>query len=90
MPLISAKDAEFLRTEFENELVNPVKLVVFTQQVECQFCAETRQIAEEILAVSVKEMVATSGEYSEKIEFDGMTITVALTRTPAGDSAEEE
>ena len=54
MPLIAEKDAEFLRKEFENELVNPVKLVVFTQEVECQFCAETRQIAEEVAALSEK------------------------------------
>ena len=52
MALISAKDAEHLRKDFEEELVNPVKLVMFTQSFECQFCAETRQIVEEIAAVS--------------------------------------
>jgi len=54
MPLISEKDAEFLRNEFETKLVNPVKLVMFTQTVECQYCAETRQIVEEISALSDK------------------------------------
>jgi glutaredoxin-like protein len=52
MALISPQDAEHLRNEFENELVNPVKLVMFTQTIECQFCAETRQIAEEIAELS--------------------------------------
>jgi glutaredoxin-like protein len=52
--LISDKDAEYLRGEFEANLVNPVKLVVFTQEFECQFCAETRQIAEEIAGLSDK------------------------------------
>jgi glutaredoxin-like protein len=52
MPLISKQDAEYLRNEFESQLVNPVKLVVFTQTIECQFCAETRQIAEEIAELS--------------------------------------
>jgi glutaredoxin-like protein len=52
MPLISEKDAEHLRNEFETSLVNPVKLVMFTQSVECQFCAETRQIVEEIAELS--------------------------------------
>jgi glutaredoxin-like protein len=52
MSLISEKDAEYLRTEFEANLVNPVKLTVFTQSFECQFCAETRQIAEEIAGLS--------------------------------------
>ena len=54
MPLISEKDAEHLRNAFETELVNPVKMVMFTQAVECQFCAETRQIVEEIAALSDK------------------------------------
>ena len=52
MPLISQKDADHLRAEFEANLVNPVKLVMFTQEVECQFCAETRQIVEEIAGLS--------------------------------------
>jgi glutaredoxin-like protein len=52
MALISAKDAEHLSKEFEEELVNPVKLVMFTQSFECQFCSETRQIVEEISALS--------------------------------------
>lgn len=52
MALISAKDAEHLRKEFEEELVNPVKLVFFTQSFECQFCAETHQIVEEVAGLS--------------------------------------
>jgi len=55
--LISAKDAEHLRKEFEEHLVDPVKLVMFTQSFECQFCAETRQIVEEIGALSDKVIV---------------------------------
>jgi glutaredoxin-like protein len=54
MPLISEKDAEYLRKEFETNLVEPVKLIMFTQEMECQFCAETRQIVEEIAALSDK------------------------------------
>ena len=52
MALISPQDAEHLRSEFETQLVNPVKLVMFTQTIECQYCAETRQIAEEISELS--------------------------------------
>jgi glutaredoxin-like protein len=54
MPLISEKDADFLKGEFESGLVNPVKLVMFTQEFECQFCAETRQIVQEIAELSDK------------------------------------
>ena len=37
-----------------NELSNPVKLVVFTQEMECQFCRENRQLAEELATLSDK------------------------------------
>jgi glutaredoxin-like protein len=54
MSLISEKDAAFLRQEFETQLVDPVKLVMFTQTIECQFCKETHQIVEEIAGLSDK------------------------------------
>jgi glutaredoxin-like protein len=54
MPLISKKDADMLREEFAARLVRPVKLVMFTQTTECQFCTETRQIVEEVAALSDK------------------------------------
>jgi hypothetical protein len=43
MPLLQDKDREVVKTWFQEGLVNPVKLVNFTQALECQFCAETRQ-----------------------------------------------
>jgi glutaredoxin-like protein len=64
MALISEKDAQHLRSEFEKSMVDPVKLVMFTQEFECQFCGETRAIAEEIaslsdkITVDVKDLVA--------------------------------
>ena len=33
-------------------LNSPVRLVMFTQQFECQYCAETRQLVEEVASVS--------------------------------------
>jgi len=35
-------------------LPNPVRLIVFTQEMECQFCRENRQLAEEVAALSDK------------------------------------
>jgi len=70
MPLISKKDAELLQKEFEAELVNPVKLVMFTQTVECQFCAETRQIIEEIAKLSDKITVEVHDFVSDKAVAD--------------------
>ena len=54
MPLIGQKDADDLRQEFSENLVDPVRLVMFTQELECQYCSETRQIVEEVAALSDK------------------------------------
>ena len=70
MPLISPQDAEHLRNEFEAQLVNPVKLVMFTQTVECQFCAETRQIVEEIAELSDKITVEVYNFVTDKAMAD--------------------
>ncbi len=36
------------------DLSNPVRLIVFTQEMECQFCRENRQLAEEVAGLSDK------------------------------------
>lgn len=41
-------------TEMFEALQKPVKMVLFTQEFECQYCRETRQIAEELAALSDK------------------------------------
>ena len=43
-----------LVTEVFKELKNPVKLINFTQELECQFCRETRQLLEEVAQLSEK------------------------------------
>ena len=53
MPLISERDQETLRAEFQ-KLQAPVRLVMFTLEMECQYCRETRQIVEELAALSDK------------------------------------
>jgi len=54
MPLLQDKDKETVKTRFQEGLVNPVRLVNFTQVFECEFCAETRQLVEEVAALSDK------------------------------------
>ncbi|MGD1994139.1 MAG: thioredoxin family protein [Anaerolineae bacterium] len=39
-------------TDFLGDLPHPVRLVMFTQELECDFCAETRQLVEEIAELS--------------------------------------
>ncbi len=43
-----------LVAEVYKELKNPVKLINFTQELECQFCRETRQLLTEVAGLSDK------------------------------------
>jgi glutaredoxin-like protein len=47
MTLLDDKLKEQVR-EALGDLPNPVRLVMFTQEFECQFCRETRQLVEEV------------------------------------------
>jgi glutaredoxin-like protein len=53
MALLKDEDRAHLIEHFKS-LETPVKMVVFTQQLECQYCKETRMIAEEIADLSEK------------------------------------
>lgn len=52
MALLKDKDREYLQGEFSKSLKNPVRLVVFTQTIACDFCEQTEQIAEEVAGLS--------------------------------------
>jgi len=51
MPLFSEEIAGHVKEELAN-LAGPVRLVMFTQEIECEFCAETRQLVEEMAQLS--------------------------------------
>jgi glutaredoxin-like protein len=53
MALLRDKDRDYVVKEFE-KIQRPVKLVMFTQQFECDYCRDTRLIAEEVAALSDK------------------------------------
>jgi glutaredoxin-like protein len=60
-----------LKEEFNKRLENPVKLIVFTQEVECPFCAQTRSLIEELASLSDKIIVEVYDfvKDSEKAKF---------------------
>src|SRR5205814_8174775 len=51
MPLLSPSDQETLRAEFA-EMARPVRLLFFTQTLGCETCLQTRQILDELPALS--------------------------------------
>lgn len=54
MPLLSERDKELVRAKLERELAGPVRLVVFTQEFECDYCHYTRDLAELLASLSAK------------------------------------
>jgi glutaredoxin-like protein len=53
MSLLKEKDRQHLIKEFA-ALQAPVKILVFTQEMECDYCSDTRLIAEEVASLSDK------------------------------------
>src|SRR5512142_2070808 len=53
MGLLKDSDREQLRTQLE-QLQNPVKLVFFTQALDCDYCPLTQQLLEEVISLSDK------------------------------------
>jgi glutaredoxin-like protein len=56
MGLLQPRDRKVVEREFK-KLQEPVKLVMFTQEMECQFCQHTRELMEEIASLSDKVSV---------------------------------
>ena len=53
MPLLNDSIRSEVQKRFK-ELKDPVKIINFTQEIECQYCAETRRLMEEIASLSGK------------------------------------
>lgn len=71
MGLLNEKIKEQVKNIF-NEIKEPVKLIVFSQETECPTCADTRKLMEELSAISpnkVKLEVYDFVRDKEKVEF---------------------
>jgi len=54
MSLIPDDKKELLRNELNEKMENAVKIVMFTQELECRFCSDTRQLIQEFATLSDK------------------------------------
>jgi len=80
MAFIQDKDRTIIETRFEN-LDHPVKLINFTQEQECMYCAETHKLMEEVAALSDKISLevydfVTDEEQVKKYSIDKIPATV--------------
>lgn len=54
MRLLPDDKKDVLRNELKEKMVDPVSIVMFTQEVECRFCSDTRLLAQEFQTLSDK------------------------------------
>lgn len=54
MSLIPDEHRGRLKAELEQGMINPITLIYFTQEIECNFCAQTRQLVQELAQLSDK------------------------------------
>ena len=82
MPIMDKKTQDDVR-EILAGLTGPVKLVMFTQTFECDYCADTRQLVEEVAALSDKITVdvfnfVTDKEVADRYKVDKIPAVVVL------------
>ncbi len=65
MGLLSEEDKKYLINEF-NKLEKEVKLIYFSQEIECTYCRETREILNELSSLSDKIKVEEHNFVTEK------------------------
>ncbi len=73
MGFISDKDKKVLQERL-SKLEKPVKLVLFTQEMECQFCKETHELVEETGSLSDKISVEIYHFMNDKEKADALKI----------------
>jgi len=88
MPFMSDKDRKAVAEQLE-ELNNSVKMIVFTQEIECMYCKETRNLAEELselsdkISLEVYDFVADK-EIADKYKIDKIPATIVMGEEDCG------
>lgn len=94
MAILKEKEREQVQKQFE-ALTNPVKLVMFTQKIECEYCEETRMMVEELAALSEKVTAEIYNfiidkEMTEKYKVDKIPAIAILGVSPKGPPSGEK
>jgi glutaredoxin-like protein len=54
MSLIPDEHREHIKNQLAEIVVNPVRVIMFTQELECQYCSQTKQLVTEIATLNDK------------------------------------
>lgn len=66
--MIPEEQKQNIKTEFNEKLTNKVKLVMFTQENECPFCKETKELIEEVGGLSPDKIEVTIYDFMKDKE----------------------
>lgn len=83
MSILSEPQKKQLQSQLSQQLLNPVTLRVFTQEYECDYCKENRELAQEIAALTDKVKVEVfdflnDKEQAAQLGVDKVPATVIL------------
>jgi len=82
MPILDEKVTKEVKKRLA-DLPHPVKIINFTQELECQFCKETRELVEDVAALSDKitlekyDLVKNQG-MAKKFNIDKIPATIVM------------
>lgn len=82
MSLIQDKDRQVISEQLK-DLTNPVNLVNFTQELECQYCRETSELMRELSGLSDKinshvYNLITDKEHTDKYKVEQIPATIIM------------
>jgi len=71
MSLIPDDKKELLKNDFNEKLVDPVKIVMFTQEMDCRYCSDTRNLVQDLatlndkITTEIRDFVADAAKAKE-------------------------
>jgi len=71
--MLQERDRQVVRKRLER-LDKPIRLINFTQELECEFCRETRMLLEEVTALSDKVSLEVYNFQTDRQERDAFQI----------------
>lgn len=83
MGILPESQIKLLKTDLAQKLVSPITLAVFTQEVECDYCKEARELTQEVASLSDKIKVEVfdlvkDKEKAEEFDVDKVPAIVIL------------
>ena len=78
--LVPEEHKAHLKEELLRSMMEPVRIIAFTQEIECEFCKETRQLAQEVASLMPEKI---SVEVYDFVKDDAQAKDYGVDKVPA-------